>query len=242
MKRLTGFIILLIIFSSIASCTKKGSTTPKANFQPTTEKRTKEKTSEIKSKQPETSKKNIITLGETKGSKKSTETSNVEYIGGGTNFLKDRAGDFIIPEDFKIGKLQKKFDLDKTTYIQYEVIKKFLDSLKHGKVNKGIIEPVERESMVKLINYHLKAHQIPIFYRIGKIVTNNNLITANVRLIGKVGSTEGQVYLTSENKKWFIRNIQINFNALTERETTRKKTETKPFNPSTFEWMLKSNE
>ncbi len=251
MKRLTVLIILLSLLTLlfIISCNKKSSKVSEASSPTTPQQKIPENNiskKEVKEQKGGHIQKNIIVLGEKKNvKKKESFTSNVKYTTGGINFLKDRRGNFVTPEDFKIGILQRNFAIDATTYKQYSIIKKFLESLKLGRINKKVIEPTEKENIVKLLSYHLKAGQIPLSYRIGKIITDkNNTITANIRLIGKSTSAEGQVYLTHKDKEWFIRNIQIDFASLTQKGATSKgeKNAKKPFNPSRFEWMLKNNQ
>lgn len=235
--------LLTLVFT--ISCTKKGSQRSQIHPTPSTSTQQKHK-KESTTTETKTREKNIIVLGEAKQpSKKETTKLNTTYITTGINFLKDKTGDFITPKDFKIGTLQKKFNLNKTTYEQYLAVERFLKSLTRGKIDIDTIQPTERENLTKLIKYHLKIGQIPLSYRIGEITTDkNNTVTTNIRLTGKNGTTEGQIYITGEDDDWFIRDIQIDFEQLTSKSTPQKNKNggKTPFNPSTFEWMLKNNE
>ncbi len=226
MRKLTSFIMLLTLIFPLLytlSCTKKQPVKPKTGKQIQSQTKKQKNKKIILSETPKPVKKSI---------NKAIPTT------GGINFLKDKSGEFITPSDFKIGKLQREFNLTREQIAQLKIIKSFLSGLTGGKVEKDTLIDSERDNLEKIIKYRLNREGVPIYFRIGEILKNRSrdLTSANVKLIGKRGVAEGEIYLKKQKNQWFIENVKIDFSMLNK---PSKEEGQEPFNPSRFEWMLK---
>ena len=124
---------------------------------------------------------------------------------------------------------------------------RFLNGLQEGTVAEDTIHAEVREEMATSIRYYLERDLIPITYRIGTITTESYSVeeeetslleqrTAwmNLRLFGSPGVSEGELYLERSGGRWYISDLQIDFERMGE-DYVREQEE---YYPSTYGWGI----
>ena len=143
-----------------------------------------------------------------------------------------------IPEDFKIGSLQDTMESDRDLMLISERVMGFLNSLKSAELVKEHLLPSKREELSRFLNFYLEQDLYPQDFRIGTATISERAglrsARLNVRLFGSIGVTEGELYLSIEDQKWYISDIQVGFELLRQPYSPSKER----FVPSEYSWTL----
>lgn len=153
----------------------------------------------------------------------------------------------VLPEDFKIGPLADLVGIDRSTLEMVSVSTRFLDGLEEGRVERESVHAEVREELTTSIRYYLQRDLVPVNYRIGAITTESygegeqgssllekRTAWMNLRLFGSPGVTEGELYLERSAGRWFVSDLQIDFEGMG-REYLR---EEEQYYPSTYGWGI----
>jgi hypothetical protein len=153
----------------------------------------------------------------------------------------------VLPQDFEIGPLADLVGIDRSRQEMVSVTTRFLDALQEGSVPVESLHNSVREELASSISYYLKKDLIPVTYRIGAITTesqgggdqNSSALqrrTAwmNIRLFGSPGVCEGELYLEKSGGRWYVSDLQINFEML-EQSYSR---EQERYYPSAYGWGI----
>jgi hypothetical protein len=152
----------------------------------------------------------------------------------------------VLPEDFKIGLLAELVNVDRDTQEIVSAASRFLDALREGTVPVDILQADVREELSSSIGYYLEQGLIPINYRIGAITTDpvpkaeqsspalRQAAWMNVRLFGSPGVAEGELYLQRSGGRWYISDLQINFEELGQSYAPERE----KYYPSTYGWGI----
>jgi hypothetical protein len=133
----------------------------------------------------------------------------------------------ILPEDFKIGPLADLVGVDRSTLEMISVSTRFLNALEEGTIDQQALLEEVREELTTSIRYYLDRELIPVNYRIGVITMESSSESEqepsslqrrsawmNVRLFGSPGVSEGELYLERSGGRWYVSDLQIDFEAL----------------------------
>lgn len=153
----------------------------------------------------------------------------------------------VLPEDFKIGPLANLVGIDRSTQEMVSVATRFLGGLQEGTVAMETLHNSVREELTNSLHYYLNQELIPITYRIGAITTQSQqgsdqnpplgqqrTAWMNIRLFGSPGVCEGELYLENSGGRWYISDLQTNFELL-KRAYSR---EQEKYYPSAYGWGI----
>jgi hypothetical protein len=153
----------------------------------------------------------------------------------------------VLPEDFKIGPLANLVGIDRNTQEMVSVATRFLNGLQEGTVVIETLHNSVREELKNSVNHYLNQELIPITYRIGTITTQSQQVSdqnpplgqqrtawMNIRLFGSPGVCEGELYLENSGGRWYISDLQTNFELL-KRAYSR---EQEKYYPSAYGWGI----
>jgi hypothetical protein len=140
-----------------------------------------------------------------------------------------------LPEDFKIGMLSAPSELAGDEKSAISAVETFLAALIKGKVAQDMLAPETSSAVSKSLSFALSQGNTPSSYRIGRPKKKDGgEIAFNVRLFGEEGTAEGEIYVSSVDKRWLVSDFQI---SLTELAVKREKANGKFF-PSSYRWLL----
>ncbi len=143
-----------------------------------------------------------------------------------------------IPEDFKIGSLQDTMESDRDLMLISERVMGFLNSLKSAELVNEQLLPSKREELSRFLNFYLEQDLYPLDFRMGttaiSVRDGQKSARLNVRLFGAIGVTEGELYLSMEDQKWYISDIQVGFELLRQPYSPSEER----FVPSEYGWAL----
>lgn len=146
--------------------------------------------------------------------------------------LETDRGPPVAPSDFRIGPLRLVESRTASTQEAADVLARFLDALVDGKVATELLVSWSRDRLSRSIAYQTAGGAAPIRYRIGELrETTDGELLANVRLYGKTGVAEGEIYLVGSDGAWSVGDIQVGFSRLLEPYQMPEE----PFVPSTYE-------
>jgi hypothetical protein len=153
----------------------------------------------------------------------------------------------ILPEDFKIGPLANLVGIDRSTQEMVSVATRFLNGLQKEAVAIETLHKDVREELTNSVNYYLNQELIPITYRIGTITTQSQqgsdqnsplgqqkTAWMNIRLFGSPGVCEGELYLENSGGRWYISDLQTNFELLKRAYSQ----EQEKYYPSAYGWGI----
>ena len=153
----------------------------------------------------------------------------------------------VLPEDFKIGPLADLVGIDRSTLEMVSVATRFLEGLEEGRVERESVHAEVREELTTSIRYYLQRDLVPVNYRIGAITTESygegaqrssllekRTAWMNLRLFGSPGVTEGELYLERSAGRWFVSDLQIDFEGMGQ-EYLRDEEQ---YYPSTYGWGI----
>jgi len=175
----------------------------------------------------------LIELNEPKDKK--SQTFTMEKIQGDSALLALMPKQRVIPEDFKIGPLQDSLEGQWDTISAVWVLRTFFDSFKKKDIKRELLEKEQADEIVRSLSYSIEQNYIPNRYRISQAdFSNDNEIRVNMRFFNKKGVTEGEIYLSKNDKNWVISDIQIGFHLLDQEYQKDEEL----FMPASFRWML----
>jgi hypothetical protein len=142
----------------------------------------------------------------------------------------------LLPADFNIGLLQdhravrlKEKKILKTTIV-------FLNGLLKGKIESSLLDTARRHFIDHSLKFYFDKNMIPLSYRIGAIKSDSDVdAIVAIRLFGKTGVTEGDLYLVNTESEWVISDVQVDFQRLAEPYTNKKE-----FVPSSYDLTFKT--
>jgi hypothetical protein len=152
----------------------------------------------------------------------------------------------VLPEDFKIGPLAELVELDRNSREMVSAASRFLDALREGTVPVDLLLAGVREELSRSIDYYLEQDLSPLNYRLGAITTDpaskadqsspalQQTAWMNVRLFGSPGVAEGEMYLQRSGGRWYVSDLQINFEELGQSYAP----EQEKYYPSTYGWGI----
>ena len=152
----------------------------------------------------------------------------------------------ILPEDFEIGPLADLVGVDRRTQEMISVTTRFLNALQDGEVAAETLEKNVTEELTQSIGYYLQRGLIPATYRIGAITAESpedgrssfpfleDTAWMDVRLFGSPGVCEGQLYLERSAGRWYVSDLQINFEMMSQ-EYSR---EQEKYYPASYGWGI----
>jgi hypothetical protein len=139
-----------------------------------------------------------------------------------------------LPEDFKIGPLSGAKDLSGDEATAGSAAGSFLAGLVKGKVLPELLSSTST-SALNSIKHHLAEGSVPSSYRLGRPKKlPNGEIAFNVRLFKGEGSAEGELYLSKDERRWVVSDLQLSLPQLNEK---REKGDEKFF-PNSYQWLL----
>jgi hypothetical protein len=153
----------------------------------------------------------------------------------------------VLPEDFRIGPLADLVGIDRSTMEMVTVATRFLNALQTGTVDGESLHSEVREELTTSIRYYLDRELVPVNYRIGAITTESyaegeqyspalqhRTAWMNLRLFGVPGVTEGELYLERSAGRWYISDLQIDFEQMRQNYVR----EQEEFYPTTYGWGI----
>lgn len=120
----------------------------------------------------------------------------------------------IIPEDMDIGPLLD-FNLlnEKESSFSSVIISFFMDA-KKGLLNTESLHPLYLENIKKMFSDELGKQSYTV--RIGRIVEDKGILSANIRLINTIGRVSGSVSADKFDGRWLISDLSVNMKQLKE--------------------------
>jgi hypothetical protein len=143
----------------------------------------------------------------------------------------------VLPEDFKIGPLADLVGVDRNTREMVSTATRLLNALGKGNVAAESLEKNVREELTNSIDYYLQQELIPLTYRIGAVsmeTGEQHSAWMNIRLFGSPGVTEGELYLEKTGGRWYVSDLQINFEMMKEEYTP----EQEKYFPANYGWGI----
>jgi hypothetical protein len=140
----------------------------------------------------------------------------------------------VLPEDFLTGPLSGSGDLEGDERAALAAAARFLTALGQGKVARELLGS-SAAALRESVSFHLDQGDIPVSFRLGKPKPREGgEIASNVRLFGREGTAEGEIYLVRESRQWLVSDLQI---SLADLRVKREKPKDKFF-PSSYRWLL----
>jgi hypothetical protein len=132
-------------------------------------------------------------------------------------FLQYQTAASILPEDFKIGKMENLNTPDVRKQGILSVLRKFMDKFMKGEMAEDLINKDDSLKITHTLKAVFEEKTLPVRYRIAEIQdTGDPVIAIRLRFWGEKNSVEGDVYLVQSEGKWYITDIIANFARLTE--------------------------
>jgi len=140
-----------------------------------------------------------------------------------------------LPEDFRIGPLGDTLAAEKDQGSAMETAGQFLSALVGGKVNKDLIAQDARDTMSATLTFGLSAGNTPTSWRLGRPRTREDgEVTAPLRLFGREGTSEGEIYVARSGSKWLVADLQLSLAELSVKSVKPKE----KFFPLDYRWLL----
>lgn len=226
----------MILLLALSFCTRKRESAPEDSPAKTS---TGQRNTQIKPKREIT-----LTKEESKD-----QTSTEIHKTGETHFMLPLPQEKrTLPEDFKIGALEDILAGSKDRQELISVVHRFFNSLAQGRIDSDSILRADRERICRSLAYYVERNIVPETYRLGRIAmpeeagnsadridgdySPQDEARLNIRLFGKDGVSEGELYLAKADGRWYIADIQISFELLN-RAYVRQEEE---FVPSLYGW------
>lgn len=159
--------------------------------------------------------------------------------GGPAARLLPLRGPAVIPEDFRVGPLEDRLSPAATEQKILKASESFLEALASGRFEAETVLPENREELRRSLGYYIAEGLVPTGYRLGAIFFEEGPALPgsawmNLRLYGSPGIAEGEMYLAASEGRWYIADIQADFQLLGQPYAQ----ETKKFVPSVYGWRL----
>ena len=140
-----------------------------------------------------------------------------------------------LPEDFKIGALADPLAGDADTQQAMKAANAFLAMLAAGKADSSLLAADAQARISDSIAFAVQHGSIPNSWRIGSLrKRETGEMTAAIRLLGPVGTSEGEITLEHSARQWLISDFQISLGALQVKPDKPRDR----FFPSSYRWML----
>ena len=141
----------------------------------------------------------------------------------------------LLPEDFTIGSLGDSHGDKPDQSAALAVAEAFLASVVTGTIDRKLLAAESEDAVSDTIAYGLQQGYVPQSFRIGVAKSlDNGEIAANVRLFGKDGTSEGEIYMTKAATQWLVSDLQLSLAQLAvKREKPKEK-----FFPAAYRWLL----
>jgi hypothetical protein len=140
-----------------------------------------------------------------------------------------------LPEDFKIGALADSQVGDADERGAMIAASSFLGRLVAGKVDAALLAPSTEGRISDMLDFGIQRGDIPSTFRLGPPKKHDSgEISASVRLLGDVGTSEGEISLARKGGHWLVSDFQISLDDL---QVKREKPNERFF-PSSYRWML----
>ncbi len=148
----------------------------------------------------------------------------------------------LLPEDFDIGPLQDGLQASAVELTVLRRSERFLDALEQGKLEETLLAPETRDGLVRTLSYYVERGLTPTAYRLGRISFQEpeeaggprRDARLNVRLYGKVGQAEGELYLTQTDGAWYVSDLQVGLDMLDKERPPREE----QYVPYSYGWTL----
>jgi hypothetical protein len=159
-----------------------------------------------------------------------TPTVDTGVIG----LLSQGAQDGTLPEDFEIGPLGAARLLRDDERAAFNAARSLLDAFARGRVDRTVLAADSRDALAGTIAFALERADPPVSWRLGPPRANGSELVANLRLLGKDGSAEGELYARREGEEFRISDLQID----PARMQVRRERSGRTFFPSPYRWLL----
>ncbi len=187
----------------------------------------------IKPKREITLTKEETKAGETAGVQKTEEIKDLLLL------ITERR---TLPEDFKIGRLQDILEGSRDQKGIISAAQKFLEALAKGKIEEDSLLQSKRERISHSLSYFIEQKILLKSYRLGHVSLQEeetsdgsgigNSASMNIRLFGEVGVSEGELYFSRHDMKWYIEDILISLELLSQSYSRQEE----KFIPSPYNW------
>jgi len=138
----------------------------------------------------------------------------------------------VIPEDMEIGPLLDFYQVNVSESSFSSAIITFFSDAEKGILNQEIVHPLYFDNIKKLLSNDLNKQSYTL--RIGRIVENTGILSADIRLVSRAGRVSGTVLADNLDGKWLLSDISINIKKL-EKEYLKKQSE---YNPLSYSNIL----
>jgi len=140
-----------------------------------------------------------------------------------------------LPQDFKIGALGDARAGDADEQQALAAATTFLTRLAGGKVDTALLDPPDQGRLSDLLDFGIQRGDVPRSYRIGTPRKHEDgEVTASVRLMGSVGTSEGEIAMARTAGHWLVTDLQISMDDMQVKAEKPKER----FFPSSYRWML----
>jgi hypothetical protein len=144
------------------------------------------------------------------------------------------AQDGTLPEDFEIGPLGAARLLGNDERAAYDAAASLLDAFIRSRVDQTVLSAGSRDALAGTISFALERGDLPVAWRMGPPRAVAQELVANIRLLGAVGSAEGEVYARREGGDLRVSDLQID----PARMRVRRDRSGRTFFPSPYRWLL----
>ena len=226
-----GLLLLLILAPLLQACRSRESTAPAAAPTPgeavAQEAQTEAQPTE---ERPETLR--LRPVGdESDETGEETAPPAPRVISATSTFLARDPDPPIYPRDFEIGSLQPVAG-DGPGSRASSAARSLLAELSRGRVNGELIAPEVRDDLSRTLAYHVEEGNTFQRYRIGKAQgAGGGEMRLNVRLVGKIGVIEGEIYVALVEEEWLVTDLQFGLPGL----RVAYEVPQEPFVPSVYE-------
>ncbi len=202
-QRVVLVIFILLILTSFVSCRNK--------------KNNEEKTDQTVSHIPPDEERNQLVFGTSRAKDSPadsqtpqgfTETDKGDIKGQLLPvFSEDR-----IPEDMVIGPLLdiSKADSDEVSFAA--VITEFITQAGKGVISEDLLHPGWKDAILRVLGTDVVKTDYTL--RIGRIVSEDGINRANIRIVSRIGRISGEVMAEKYDGKWLLSSIAVDFNQL----------------------------
>ncbi len=153
---------------------------------------------------------------------------------GVIGLLSQGAQDGTLPEDFEIGSLGAARLLGEDERAAFNAARSLLDAFARGRVDRTALAADSRDALAGTIAFALERGDLPVSWRLGPPRANGTELVANLRLLGRDGSAEGELYARREGEEFRISDLQID----PARMRVRRQRSGRTFFPSPYRWLL----
>lgn len=143
-----------------------------------------------------------------------------------------KSGQPIAPYDFEIGKLQQRWSENREENSIYELLRGFFSAFQKGTLDTTYVHPQWKDHVTRMLRYPLENNLLPNEVRIGILSIEGSNAHANIRLLSRTGTTEGEIYLEYSEQSWYVTDLQIDFLQLKEPYSRDEQ-----FEPDIYRWL-----